>query len=477
MKLTQSSGLFLLIVAIMLSLASCGGDEDTAGIDASGSPLASQGTIDGFGSVIVNGIRFDSSKALILINGQTASEENLRAGYQVTVTGTLNNENEGIADKIEYYPELVGEIAKIDLEKNQLIVLERTVQINNRTLFGNSIMPNDIRGLKLGDKLQISGHLNGQHLLATRIDSSEELIQLSGEISKLNQSNNEFNLTNNQVKYAGANLINIRDNRLENNMRVTVRGIRDATGVLHAREIFKLWNDFSGDIKNLEIEGLVVHFHSMTDFSVNGFRCSTSAQTIYEFGSATDLKLNASVEVYGKLDSAGILIADKIQFDSQDVNHVEGLVTAIQIDSNNYIATGSIQIGDISIKTTNSTRYEDNSNIYNHRFNLTSISVGDYLQITGCNRNGEFVASKIERRTTQGNMEFNFEGKINSTGMNTINLLGHNIVLNSSTEILSRHGKSLSTSEFFAKAINQQVKVRGNLLDGVYTATRIQLMD
>jgi hypothetical protein len=402
MKFIQSLGLYLLIGLTTLQLISCGSSDDTAGIDASGSPVASQGTIDGFGSVIVNGIRFDSSKALILVNGQAATEDDLRTGYQVTVTGTLGENGSGVAEKIEFYPELIGEITQIDEEKSQLLVSGRLVQINFRTLFGNSIESNDIDGLTIGDRVQISGHQNtGQLLTATRIDIDIELtanlIQLSGEISNLNESMHQFTLANTVIDYAGASLINIYGNRLNNRMRVTVKGAKGTMGEIQAQQIYGLNYDVDSDIQYLKIEGRITRFTSATDFEVNGIRCTTNSQTQYEFAPATNLKEDASVEISGSKNSSGILVANRIQFDLEDENHVEGQVVSININSG-YIATGSLQIGDVTIKATSSTRYEDRSDSYNRRFNLSSIEVGDYLFVTICNQNGELVASKIERK-------------------------------------------------------------------------------
>jgi hypothetical protein len=401
MKFIQSLGLYLLIGLLTLQLTSCGSSDDTAGIDASGSPVASQGTIDGFGSVIVNGIRFDSSKALILVNGRAATEDDLRAGYQVTVTGTLGENSSGVAEKIEFYPELVGTITQIDKEKNQLIVSGRLVQINFRTLFGNSIESNDIDGLSIGDRVQISGHHNAEQLLtATRIDIDSELTtnytQLSGEISNLNESIYQFTLANTVINYAGASLINIYGNRLNNRMRVTVKGTKGTSGEIQAQQIYDLNYEVGSDIPYIKIEGRITRFTSTTDFEVNGIRCTTNSQTQYEFAAANNLKEDASVEISGSKNSSGILVANRIQFDLEDENHIEGQVISININSG-YIATGSLQIGDATIKATSSTRYEDRSDLYNRRFNLSSIEVGDYLFVTICNQNGDFVASKIER--------------------------------------------------------------------------------
>jgi Domain of unknown function (DUF5666) len=403
MKSIQSLCLYLIMGLITLQLTSCGSGDDTAGIDASGSPVASQGTIDGFGSVIVNGIRFDSSKALILVNGQAATEDDLRTGYQVTVTGTLDENGSGVAEKIEFYPELIGEITQIDEEKNQLLVSGRLVQINFRTLFGNSIESNNIDGLTIGDRVQISGHQNTEQLLtATRIDIdtglTTNLIQLSGEISNLNESMNQFIFADTVINYAGSSLINIYGNRLINRMRVTVKGTKGTMGEIQAQQIYDLNYDVDSDIQYLKIEGRITRFTSTTDFEVNGIRCTANSQTQYEFAPAINLQEDASVEISGSKNSSGILVANRIQFDLEDENHVEGQVVSISINSG-YIVTGSLQIGDVTVKTTSSTRYEDRSDSYNRRFNLSSIQVGDYLFVTMCNQNGELVASKIERKS------------------------------------------------------------------------------
>ncbi len=401
MKLIQPFSVCLIISLITLQLTSCGSGEDTAGIDASGSPIASQGTIDGFGSVIVNGIRFDSSKALILVNGQAATEDDLRTGYQVTVTGILHENNAAIAEKIEFYPELAGEITYIDKNKNQIVVSGRLVQINFRTLFGSSIESNNLDGLSIGDKVQISGHQNTTQLLtATRIDIDTELtanlVQLSGEISNLNESLHQFTLADTVINYAGASLINIYGYQLNNRMRVSVKGIKGSNNEIQAQQIYDLNYEVGSDIPHLELEGRITQFTSPTDFEVNGVRCTTNSQTEYEFAAASNLTVDASIEISGTKDSNGVLVADQIQFDNQDENHVEGQVVSIHINSG-YIPTGSIQIGNVTIKTTSSTRYEDRSDLFNRRFNLSSIMVGDYLSVTICNQNGELVASKIER--------------------------------------------------------------------------------
>lgn len=468
-------------ILTMTLLCSCGGGSDSgssAGIDASGSPIASQGTIDGFGSVIVNGIRFDSSKATILINGQSATEDDLRVGYQVKVTGNLDANNLGIADKIEYFPELIGEISEIDRDANQIQVLNRRVQINHRTLFASNITPNDIRGLALGNKVLVNGQLNAQQILiATRIEFSSDLVQLGGVISNLDLANQRFNLQDTLVNYGGANLVNI--NQLSNNLRVSVRGSKDVNGNIQAQQIFNLKTEFESKVKKAEIEGRVTRFISTTDFDVNGVPCTSTTQTLYQNGTSTNLILGADVEVKGSVNTSGHITASSIEFEREDENHLEGQVTSINLTTTHNIATGSLTIGNITIKTNSATRYEDKGDSNIRRFNLASIAVGNYLEVTGYNQNNEFIATKIERKTaeTQNGREFELEGNISAVGTSTITLLGHSIHLTESTEIKGDNSEFLNLAAFLLIALNQHVEIRGTITDGIYTATRIEIED
>jgi len=94
----RSSILFNLLGAVGLFglLSGCGsGGGGTASSPASGSTsgsAAASGTITGFGSVIVNGKRFDTSGSSFMVDGQVGSQSDLKLGMTVTVTGSFNGD-------------------------------------------------------------------------------------------------------------------------------------------------------------------------------------------------------------------------------------------------------------------------------------------------------------------------------------------------------------------------------------------------
>jgi hypothetical protein len=96
--------IFLMLLAISLSaiLSGCGdggggggGNSTTPGTTPSSSAtttaVVSTGPITGFGSVILNGIEFETTQAEIKVEDQVVREDELRIGMRVAVEGVRDN--------------------------------------------------------------------------------------------------------------------------------------------------------------------------------------------------------------------------------------------------------------------------------------------------------------------------------------------------------------------------------------------------
>jgi hypothetical protein len=71
------------------------------------------------------------------------------------------------------------------------------------------------------------------------------------------------------------------------------------------------YDHFSTGVK-LELEGVITRFVSATDFTVNRQVIMTTESTRFEGGAASSLARNALVEVDGKINELGILVADEV---------------------------------------------------------------------------------------------------------------------------------------------------------------------
>ena len=123
------------------------------GIDRGGVTI-SQGPINGFGSVIVNGVRYTTTGATITIDDRPGTESELRAGQVVRVEGTVDaSGTAGTARSISFNDDVEGPVQSIDPAVAQLVVLGQTVQVGRATSFDDSISPRSLEGLAVGDRI------------------------------------------------------------------------------------------------------------------------------------------------------------------------------------------------------------------------------------------------------------------------------------------------------------------------------------
>jgi hypothetical protein len=466
----------------VILLASCGGSggSDVSGIDGSGAPVATSthGTIDGFGSVIVNGVRYNSDKAQILINGEMAMEENLQVGYQVSLTGSIAKDGSATADKIEFTPNLVGTISA--KTNNTLVVMGQSIKINNDTIFAADISPRGLQGLMPGARILVSGSLSADgSISATRIElANYSSQQLLGFVRDLNSMNMTFQLNQQQISYAGANL-NLGNQNLRNGLLVSVRGMQDNNQLFQATQVNRIATEFSNNIKSASIEGYITRFGSIKDFEVSGINITTNAQTRYDNGDANSLLLGTKVEVEGKIDNSGKLLAEEIEFEHKINNKIAGKITNITLNNNSgfNIVTGTLEVDGTSIRTNISTRYEDKGNNRIKRFNLSSLQIGDSVEVTGYSSDAGFIATKIEREESNDNepTERELEGIITSISSDSFTLFGRKISTDENTQYRDAEEKPISAVNFFTIAFGKRVEVKGIALGNDFLATRVSI--
>jgi hypothetical protein len=98
----------LLAVAFLILAASCGGggggsSSGGGGIGGSGVTGASEGAVEGFGSIFVNGVEFETSEAEFEIEGEVGLEDDLREGMVVKVEGSFDDNGvDGSATQVTY---------------------------------------------------------------------------------------------------------------------------------------------------------------------------------------------------------------------------------------------------------------------------------------------------------------------------------------------------------------------------------------
>lgn len=305
----------MLLAASALLLTSCGPGTQVAGIEGTGAPAAvtATGPVTGFGSIFVNGVEFTTTGAQIQIDDQPGSESQLAIGEVVTVTGTLNSNNTtGTATHVTFLGNVLGPVAQTDVPTNTFVVLGQTVLVTASTVFDPNIQPQQISGVKTGDRYEVSGFPDSSgQIVASRIQlaTTGTALRVTGSLQGLNISTSVFQINALSVDYSTATV----HGTLADGSLVDVEGSSlNASGALSATTVTVLPPPGGAPNSRGEVEGVITSFNSVSDFVVNGVHVTTDAKTLFQLNGIT-LGVNVRVDVEGTYDSSGALVATSVE--------------------------------------------------------------------------------------------------------------------------------------------------------------------
>ncbi len=473
------------LVAGLVVACGGGGGSNLAGIDRLG---VTTGTINGFGSIIVNGVEYSTSGATFDIDDSgSGAQGDLHVGQQVTIQ--WNSLDDGVtrrAETVSYDDTVEGPIASIDPVTQSLVVLGQVVIVDAATSFDDNISPRDLTGLNVGQFIEVSGLIDGNGAVrATRIegvDASEDDLEVRGLIESLNTIDQTFIINGLTVDYGQV----INPPALSNGLFVEVEGETfdvDA-GALIADKVELEDDGISGadDGDDGEVEGYITTFASATSFTVSGVAVTTSGQTVYEDGVAGDLAENVKVEVEGEVNASGVIVARKVEFksgdsdDDGDDDSIDGRVFGNVIGTPG--ATTFIVAG-VTVTVNATTRFEDHlDGAGGQIFGLANISDGDYVEVRGAPGAGATLTAVIVDREGPSD-EGLLRGPAGTlAAIPDITVLGVTVSTNAGTVFRDSNDVQISSSAFFdLLSDGDEVQVSFTQSGGPIVADEIELED
>jgi len=321
--------------------------------------LMARGTITGFGSIYVNGVHFKTTSATIRKNRQVVAQSALKVGEIARIKGSKNaSDGTGNADSVDVDENVVGPIAAIDTTLNTLTVLGQTVKIDAGTssarTFSPPTSPGSSRRLR---RSQRPYRRRRQHQrYADRARASAGTLQVLGTVASVDTVAHTFMINALIVNYSAANLTDFTSGQPADGDLVEVQGTTfdSATTTLTATGVKKEMSDVqeAGDHGDMEREGLITRFASVTDFDVADEPVTTTSATVYHNGTEADLALNVKVEVEGSFNSSNVLVADVVSFDRNGGVELQSTVTAVDT------MAGTLTVLGVEITVTSTTRFE-----------------------------------------------------------------------------------------------------------------------
>lgn len=311
------------LAGLLLALAACGGGVETGG---TGAGAYVQGPISGFGSVIVAGVRFDDSRAIIEDpDGRVRDRDGLRLGMLVEVeSGPIGDDGSGgraaTATRVRLASELLGPITATDVANARLSVLGQPVRLTAATVVDGVV--GGASSLQIGDVVEVHGFFApNDGYVATRIERRAAapasyrvrgvVLDLDTAAKTLRIGLQGFDLTASGVPAGLAN---------GQFVRLTLQTAQ--VGGRWPVSAIMVETRSAGDREEAEVEGLISAFTSAAQFSVNGVRVDASGATFID-GSA-GLREGVRVKVRGR-SQAGLLIAATVDIRSDDDAFGEGV--------------------------------------------------------------------------------------------------------------------------------------------------------
>lgn len=473
----------LLVLGTAFVVACGGGGSRVAGIDGGGSPapvvinVVSQGTITGFGSVIVNDVRYDTSGATITVDGSPGVESDLTVGQVVVVEGTLDsNGTTGTATSVTYDDAVEGPIESIDLPNDSMVVLGQTVMVNGNTSYEDEISPKSLDGLAVDDIVEVSGYLDSSgNIVATHIKLEDQVgeFEVTGIAAGVDTNAMTLMVNDLVVDYGGVMVLDDFPNgEPEDGQLVEAKGDTFGGGELLAMELEFKGNDLDfDDVDEVEIEGIVTRFASLTDFDVNGFPATTTGSTQYENGTSADVARDRKIEVEGELNASGVLVAEKIELKQDGTIRVGAPVEAVG-------ATRLTVLG-IEFVTNSGTEFDDQSNLDEQSFDLADISVGEYVEVRGYEDTSTIPPTTFATRVERDDDPFEVfvRGFVQAVSDPDFTILGITIQTNAGTDF-EDNDVPITRDDFFdAPPDGRLVEATGVLQNGVIVAEEVELED
>ena len=371
---SRSLQLFATMLFAAILITGCGG----GGSAGAGKSSFTAGPITGFGSVIVNGIRFDVSSASVANDDDEAQSENdLKLGMVAEVeAGEITRDSTGShgdAKSIHFRSAIIGPVDAIDIPTKLLVVLGQTVDVSNTTVFGDSL-PNGPFSISVGDVLEIFGMLdtNTGHYLATRIEAKPNapFFKLRGIVTNLDTGARTFMIGTETISGANLSRDQIPEGFANGVLVIAKLQTSQVNGAWVATKL-KIAAHHVADHDEVELKGLVTSVTSRTQFSVDGI--AVDARNARFSPDGATIVLGTEVEVEGAVRD-GMIIATKVEIETEDQDEHEGFelhgaISAIDPASKTFVLRG------VTVDCSGSVQFRDGT--------ISDLAVGKRVEVKG----------------------------------------------------------------------------------------------
>ncbi|WP_286855402.1 DUF5666 domain-containing protein [Marinobacter sp. UBA4489] len=351
-------------------ISACGGGGSGGGLDVADGGIrgtgSSVGPVSGFGSVFVNGVRFDTRdlNGAVESNDGIDAETQLSEGMILRVDGEWSDNGEGVAESLEYDDTFRGAVSDVTLSQNNeqvtFTIYGQELFATTQTVFRGTTLAN----LTNDDFVRVSAYRGPDGLYrasfvgtATRNESDIEL--------EVDLSNAEFDAGNNQILSNGFT-ITYADNVFANGLTeadLEAGGFFEIEGELMVpneinaisidRDDFRRYQQGEGD--DIELTGTVQTRYVADggnprpgELTLAGLTIRIVNETELDDGLTLDsLQPGLLIQVEGKFIGDSVVEAEEIELREPD-SKVKGSIDVNSVDP----SSRRFEVGGVKIQVT-----------------------------------------------------------------------------------------------------------------------------
>jgi hypothetical protein len=453
------------LVGLLGGCGGGGGSSSPATGSTSGS-AASSGTVTGFGSVFVNGKRFDTSGSSFTVDGQSGSQGDLKLGMTVTVTGSFNGDQRS-ASTVQQKDAVEGLVQSIAADRLSLVVMGQTVLVDSTTLIDDSNGLNgNIGNLAAGDFVEVNGHIRPDGVIqATFIEKKLVGVtpEVRGVVSLHDATAKTFKIGNLTVDYSTSLIDDMPtpSGSNWNGLFVEIKGtnFNSVTTTLVATKVERENQGFGNNMDEFEVEGFVTQVVGVGDFFIGTTHVQTTPSTEFRGGTIDEIVVGAKLSAEGRL-ADGILTAKHVKFHA--AVKLEGNIATI--NGNTFTIDGLP-----GITVTVNSQTEGGSNL----------SGGNHVRVRGrLGSSNSVIATRVEQRSQDDDVDL--QGPVQSVSGQVLTIL--EVAVDTSTisndNFEGLNDQIIGSAAFFnVVKEGTLVKVKGRLANGVVTWREAELED
>jgi hypothetical protein len=471
------------LVGLLIGCGSGGGGASTGtGGTASGSAAAS-GTVTGFGSVFVNGKKFETNDVEVRHDGITerctisqATRCGLEEGMTVKVSGDFSGSSHR-ATTIVQEDTLEGPITNVDVLNSQFSVLGQTVLVDDMTRFDSGV---NLTNLVDGNIVEVSGFVKADGIVVASfverkagIGCGADGCEIKGVVKNHDHATTSFQIGGLTVIYDIDGTIPdtiigdmpIPSGSNWNGLFMEVKGtaFNSGTSTLTATKVERENQGFGNNMDEFEVEGFVTRVDGAGDFFIGTTHVLTTANTQFRGGMIDEIVVGAKLSAEGRLAN-GILTAKHVKFHASA--KLEGNI--VKIDANTFGITG---LPGVLVTVNSQTEFKlDSGNT------LNSLPDGSHVRVRGrVSGDSSVIATRIEQRS--GDTDVDLQGPVKSMSDPILTILG--VPVNTTGMRFEGLDDGVISREAFFGVVKEGtlVKVKGKLVGGVVVWEEAELED